>query len=79
MEWKGYGKKQSWPNLWLCPAICMAGLRKTMGNLRLASCFSRDVNPTLPEYNLQALSLLQISALHLASKESWMVLNIPLK
>jgi hypothetical protein len=29
MNWKGYGRKQSQPNLRYYPGICLEGLRKT--------------------------------------------------
>jgi hypothetical protein len=29
MNWKGYGKKQPWPNLRYYPSICQEGLRET--------------------------------------------------
>jgi hypothetical protein len=29
MNWKGYGRKRSWPNLKYGPRICLEGLRKT--------------------------------------------------
>jgi hypothetical protein len=32
MNWKGCGKKWSWPNLRHYPAICLEGLRKTTKN-----------------------------------------------
>jgi hypothetical protein len=38
MNWKGYGRNQSLPNLRLCLGICLEGLRKTTENLiRIAS------------------------------------------
>jgi hypothetical protein len=33
MNWKKCGKKQSQPNLWYYPGICLDHLRKTMKNL----------------------------------------------
>jgi hypothetical protein len=33
MNWKGCGRKQSWPNLWYYPDICLDRLRKTVKTL----------------------------------------------
>jgi hypothetical protein len=33
MNWKGCGRKRSWPNLRYYPGICLEGLRKTTKNL----------------------------------------------
>jgi hypothetical protein len=45
MNWKGYGKKQSWPNLGYYPGICLEGLRKTTKSFSENSRFpGRDLN-----------------------------------
>jgi hypothetical protein len=41
MNWKGYGRKQSWPNLRYYPEICLEGLRETMKtSLRTANLWA---------------------------------------
>jgi hypothetical protein len=34
MNWKGYGRKWSWPNVQYYPGICLEGLRKIMKKLQ---------------------------------------------
>jgi hypothetical protein len=34
LNWKGYGRKRSWPNLRCYPGICLERLRKTTKNLQ---------------------------------------------
>jgi hypothetical protein len=51
MNWKGCGKKRSWPNLRYYPSICLEGLRKTTKNLSQDTRSPvRDLNPGPPEY-----------------------------
>jgi hypothetical protein len=33
VNWKGFGRKLSWPNFWYYPVIRLDGLRKTTKNL----------------------------------------------
>jgi hypothetical protein len=41
MNWKGYGRKQSWPNLICYPEICLEELRKTTKNsVRMAGLWA---------------------------------------
>jgi hypothetical protein len=57
MNWKGCGKKRSWPNLRLYPRICLEGLRKTTKNLSQDSRYpGRDLKPGPPEYEAGALT-----------------------
>jgi hypothetical protein len=52
MNWKGYGKKHSWPNLRHYPDIFLKGLRKTTKSL-CQDCQSLDqVNVEPPEYEV---------------------------
>jgi hypothetical protein len=44
MNWKGYGRKQSWPNLRYYPQISLKGQRKTTNSLGIASP-DHDLNP----------------------------------
>jgi hypothetical protein len=57
MNWKGFVRKQSWPNLRYYLGIRFEGLRKTTKNL---SQYSRsqgeDFNRGLPEYEAGELS-----------------------
>jgi hypothetical protein len=47
VNWKGYGRKKSWPSLRYYPIICLEGLRKTTKDL------SQDTWPQVPpEYGL---------------------------
>jgi hypothetical protein len=51
MNWKGCGRKRSWPNLRYYPGICLEGLRKTTKNLSQDNRSpGRDLNPGPPEY-----------------------------
>jgi hypothetical protein len=51
MNWKGCGKKRSWPNLIYYPGICLEGLRKAR---KILSQYSRspdlDFKSGPPEY-----------------------------
>jgi hypothetical protein len=45
MNWKGYGRKWSWPNLRYYPRISLEVLRKTMENLSQYSwTLGQDLN-----------------------------------
>jgi hypothetical protein len=55
MNWKGCGRKRSWPNLRYYPGICLEGLgkpRKT--SVMIASL--RDLNLGPPEYEAGVLT-----------------------
>jgi hypothetical protein len=41
MNWREFGRKQSWPDLRYCPGICLEELRKTMINLRIAGVWAK--------------------------------------
>jgi hypothetical protein len=57
MNWKGFERKRSWPNLRLYPGIFLEGLRKTMKNLRQdIRSPSRDLSPGPPEYEVRVLT-----------------------
>jgi hypothetical protein len=57
MNWKGYGRKRSWPNLRCYPEICLEGLRNATKNLGQNSQSSvRDVNSGLAEYEAGMLT-----------------------
>jgi hypothetical protein len=54
MNWKGCGRKRSWPNLRYYPYICLEGLKKTMKNLiQHSRSLSQDLSPGLPEYEVE--------------------------
>jgi hypothetical protein len=54
MTWKGFGRKQSWPNLRYYPGIYLEGLRKTMKNLSHYSQSSgQDLNLAPPKNEAQ--------------------------
>jgi hypothetical protein len=58
MNWKGCGRKQSWPNLRYYPSICLEGLRKTTKYLRQGSRSpGRDLNLGSPEYEAGVLTI----------------------
>jgi hypothetical protein len=40
-NWKGFGRKWSWPKLWCYPGICQEGLRKMKNRPRLEENTSR--------------------------------------
>jgi hypothetical protein len=73
MNWKGCGRKSSWPNLWYYPGICLEGLRKTMKNLSQNSrCPNRYLNPGPPEYEAGVLTTQPrglVTALHNNGKQ----------
>jgi hypothetical protein len=58
MNWKGYGRKWSWPNFRYYPGICVEELRKTMKNLIQYSSWSLnlDLNLGPPEYEAGELA-----------------------
>jgi hypothetical protein len=60
MKWKGYQRKQLWPNFGYYLNICLEGLRKTTRNLSQDSrspC--QDLNPGPPEYEAGVLTTWQ--------------------
>jgi hypothetical protein len=58
MNWKGYGTKQSWPNLRYYPNIFLEGLRKLQKNLSQNSrSLGRNFKPGPPEYEAVMLSI----------------------
>jgi hypothetical protein len=49
MNWKGYGRKQSWPNLRYYPGICLEGLTKTTKtSVRIAGLQNKIRTQDLP-------------------------------
>jgi hypothetical protein len=57
MQWNGYGRKRSWPNLKYCPGICLERLRKTTKNLSQDSRSpGRGFHPGPPEYEVGVLT-----------------------
>jgi hypothetical protein len=57
MNWKGCGRKRSWPNLRYYSGICQERLRKTTKNLSQDSrSLGRDLNPGRPEYEAGVLT-----------------------
>jgi hypothetical protein len=57
MNWKGFERKRSWPNLRYYPNICLEGLRKTTKIPSQDSRFpGRDLNPGPPEYEAGVLT-----------------------
>jgi hypothetical protein len=51
MNWEGFRRKKSWPNLRYYPGICLKELRKTMKGFSQDSKFlGRDLNGGPPEY-----------------------------
>jgi hypothetical protein len=57
MNWKGCGRKRSWPNLRYYPGICL-GLRKTTKNLSQDSRTpGRDLNPGPPKYEARVQTI----------------------
>jgi hypothetical protein len=62
MNWKGCGRKRSWPNLRYYPGICLEGLTKTTKNLSQHSRSpGRDLNPGPPEYEAGVLTTRTLS------------------
>jgi hypothetical protein len=51
MNWKGCGRKRSWPNLRYYTGICLEGLRKTT-----KTCPSRNFNTGPPECEARVLN-----------------------
>jgi hypothetical protein len=63
-DWKGCGRKRSWPNLKYYLGIGLEGLRKTTKNLSQHSRSpGRDLNPGPPEYEGVLSTRLRNSAL----------------
>jgi hypothetical protein len=59
MNWKEYGRKQSWPNLRYYPGICLEGLRETMKNVSQDSqSAGQDLKPGPSEYKAGVLTAL---------------------
>jgi hypothetical protein len=57
MNWKLYGRKQSWSNLRYYPGIFLEGLWKTTKYLYQDSMSpGRDLNPGLPKYEARVLT-----------------------
>jgi hypothetical protein len=57
MNWKGYRRKQSWPNLRYYPGICMLGQRKTTKNVSQDSQSpGQDLNLGSLEYKARMLT-----------------------
>jgi hypothetical protein len=57
MNWKGFGRKQSWPNLSYYTDICLEELWKTKKKLFQDSRSpGRDLNPGPPEYEAGVLT-----------------------
>jgi hypothetical protein len=57
MNWKGCGRKRTWPNLRYYPRMCLEGLRKTTKHLSQDSRSpGRDLNPGPPEYEAGVLT-----------------------
>jgi hypothetical protein len=53
MNWKGCGRKWSWPNLMFYPSIFVEGLRKNTENLNFdIKSVCQDFNLELPEYEM---------------------------
>jgi hypothetical protein len=49
MDWKGFGRKRSWPNSRYYPGICLEGVRKTTKtSIRTARSPGRDFNRGTP-------------------------------
>jgi hypothetical protein len=52
MNWIGFGKMRSWPNLRYYPSTCLEELRNAIKNLSQDSrSLGRDFNPGPPEYD----------------------------
>jgi hypothetical protein len=59
-DWKGCGRKRSWPNLRYYPGICPEGLRKRMKNLsHYSRSAGRDLNMVRTEYEAGVLTTQQ--------------------
>jgi hypothetical protein len=57
VNWKGCGRKHSWPNLRYYPKICQEGLRENMKNFSQDSqCPGQDLNPVSPKYEAGVLT-----------------------
>jgi hypothetical protein len=57
MNWKGCGRKRSWPNLRYYPGTRLEGVRKTTKSLSQDSRSpGRDLNPGPAEYEARVLT-----------------------
>jgi hypothetical protein len=60
MNWKGYGRKQSWLNSRNYPGICLSGLRgtkvKTKTSVRIAKSLGQDLKLGSPKYKVGVLT-----------------------
>jgi hypothetical protein len=57
MNWKGYGRKRSCPNLSYYPGICLEGLGKITKKINQVNrSQGRDIKPRPPEYEAQMLT-----------------------
>lgn len=50
MNWKGFKRKQSWPNLSYNSGVFLDGLRKSMRIVQDSQSMSQDLNPEFHEY-----------------------------
>jgi hypothetical protein len=58
MNWKGHGRKRSWPNLWYYLGICLEELRKsTKASARIAGLRAEILNYDLPNTNQECQQL----------------------
>jgi hypothetical protein len=57
MNWKGFGRKRSWPNFKVLSRNSLEGLRKTVKILiRIAGCRGQKSNTGPPEYEAVVLT-----------------------
>jgi hypothetical protein len=57
MNWKGCGRKRSWPDVRYFPGICLEGVRKTTKYLSQDNrSLGRDLNLGPPEYEAGVLT-----------------------
>jgi hypothetical protein len=72
MNWKGCGRKRSWPSLRYYPSIFLQELRKTTKILSQDSwSLGRDLNPGLPEYEAGVLTTQPKRSINLDLKTSY--------
>jgi hypothetical protein len=63
MNWNGFGRKRSWPNLRNCFGIFLEELKKTTKHLSQDNQSpDRDLNPRPPEHEAETLSTQRHSA-----------------
>jgi hypothetical protein len=65
MNWKGCGRKRSWPNLRYYPGICLEGLRENTENLSdNRRSLGPEMNSGSPKYEAEVITIRPRRSVH---------------